>query len=182
MTHEVLIAGFGGQGIMAMGTLLAYAGMLEEKNVSWLPSYGPEMRGGTAYCMVVISGEPVTSPLVTEPTAVIVMNNPSLEKFESWVRPGGLLVLNTSLVDLAPERSDIRIIRVPCNEIAEGLGSGKVANMVALGAYIRADSPVKTASVLQSLRMALPERHHRMIPMNEKALVMVAEQAEPSLT
>jgi len=182
MTHEVLIAGFGGQGIMAMGTLLAYAGMLEGKNVSWLPSYGPEMRGGTAYCMVVVSDEPVTSPLVTEPTAVIVMNNPSLEKFESWVRPGGLLVINTSLVDLEPGRSDIRVVRVPCNEIAEGLGSGKVANMVALGAYLRADSPVKASSISQSLRKALPERHHAMIPMNEEALAIGAEQAGSGLT
>ncbi len=171
MMHEVLIAGFGGQGIMAMGTLLAYAGMLEGKSVSWLPSYGPEMRGGTANCMVVVSDEPVTSPLVTEPTALIVMNKPSLVRFEPWLRAQGVLVVNTSLVDQEPCRHDIRIIKVPCNEVAEEIGSGRVANMVALGAYLNADSPVRADSLLRSLEKSLPERHHHLIPLNEAALL-----------
>lgn len=170
MVHEVLMAGFGGQGVMSMGSLLAYAGMLEGKQVSWLPSYGPEMRGGTANCHVVISDEPVASPLVTEPTAAILLNRPSLDRFEKTVRPGGLLIYNSSLVDRVPERTDIRVVAIPANQVAEELGSARVANMVCLGAFRALTEAVSFSSLMDSLRKALPVHRHDLIPVNEAAL------------
>ncbi|MEW6242766.1 MAG: 2-oxoacid:acceptor oxidoreductase family protein [Bacillota bacterium] len=170
MTHQVIMAGFGGQGVMLMGTLLAYAGMLEGKFVSWIPSYGPEMRGGTANCMVVVSDVEVASPVVTEPNCVIVMNRPSLDKFERVLVPGGLLIINSSLISKEAERKDIRVLRVPCNDEATAVGSAKVANMVALGAYLAATGAVSIESVEKSLKKALPERRHDLIPMNMEAL------------
>jgi 2-oxoglutarate ferredoxin oxidoreductase subunit gamma len=170
MTHEILMAGFGGQGIMFMGTLLAHAGMMEDKEVTWMPSYGPEMRGGTANCSVVISHEPVASPLVSEPTALIVMNRPSLERFEGTLRPGGLLVVNTSLVDRRPERQDVRLLEVPANEMADRLGSLRVANMVVLGAFVQASRVVTLHSIKQALPEVLPQHRHGLIAVNVKAL------------
>lgn len=170
MVHEVLMAGFGGQGVMSMGSLLAYAGMLEGKQVSWLPSYGPEMRGGTANCHVVISDEPVASPLVTEPTAAILLNRPSLDRFEKTVRPGGLLIYNSSLVDRVPERTDIRVVAIPANQVAEELGSARVANMVCLGAFRALTEAVSFSALMDSLRKALPVHRHDLIPVNEAAL------------
>lgn len=170
MMEEILIAGFGGQGVMVMGTLLTYAGMLEGKKVSWLPSYGPEMRGGTANCSVVIADAAVGSPVVTEPTSLIVMNRPSLEKFESWVKPGGLLLYNSSLIDLTPSRKDLRIVAVPANAVADELGNSRVANMVALGAYLGATSVVRLESVVESLKKVIPPRRHDLIPLNRAAL------------
>ena len=170
ITHEILMAGFGGQGIMSMGMLLAYAGMLEGRQVSWLPSYGPEMRGGTANCQVVISDEPVACPLVTEPTVAILMNRPSLDKFENAVRPGRLLIYNSSLIDRQPVRSDLTVVPVPANRIAEELGSARVANMVCLGVLLAATGMVSLGSVLESLRKALPVHRHDLVPLNELAL------------
>ena len=170
MVHEVLMAGFGGQGVMAMGSLLAYAGMLEGKQVSWLPSYGPEMRGGTANCHVVISDDPVACPLVTEPTAAILLNRPSLDRFENAVRPGGILIYNSSLIDRAPARTDIRVVPIPANQVAEELGSGRVANMVCLGAFLALTRAVSPAAVSESLRKAFPPHRHDLIPVNEAAL------------
>lgn len=170
MNQEVVMAGFGGQGVMLIGELLAYAGMLEGKKVSWMPSYGPEMRGGTANCSVVVTGEDLTSPVVTEPTSVIIMNKPSLDKFEPTLRPDGVIVVNTSLVDRKVSRADLRIVEVPCNDIAKELGSERVANMVALGALIGATRCVEKKSVMEGLRHILPERHHRLLPLNEQAL------------
>ena len=177
MTHEVIIAGFGGQGVMAMGQLLAYAGMLEGKKVSWMPSYGPEMRGGTANCSVIVSDEPVASPLVTEPTALIVMNRPSLEKFESWVRPGGLLIVNSSMVHVQPKRTDLNILSIPINDMAFELGSDKVGNMIALGAFLEVTGAVKMESVVESLKKALPPHRHSLIPLNVDALTKGREAA-----
>lgn len=134
MTHEIILAGFGGQGVMVMGQLLAYAGMLEGSYVSWIPSYGPEMRGGTANCSVIISEEPVGSPIVGEATAVVAMNLPSFEKFESSLSPGGVMLINSSLIDRESKRDDIRVYKVPANDIANDLGNARMANMVALGA------------------------------------------------
>lgn len=177
MLHEVLMAGFGGQGVMAMGSLLAYAAMLEGRHVSWLPSYGPEMRGGTANCHVVISDEPVACPLVTEPTAAIVLNRPSLDRFEKSVRPGGILIYNSSLIDRAPTRTDVRVVAVPANRIAEELGSARVANMVCLGTFLALTGAVSASSVSQSLRKALPVHRHDLIPLNEAALERGAQLA-----
>lgn len=170
MLEELIISGFGGQGVMVMGQLLSYSGLLEGKNVSWIPSYGPEMRGGTANCSVVISTDPIASPIVSEPLSVIVMNKPSLDKFEPALRPGGVLVYNSSLIDRMPTRSDVRVIAVPANDIAVELGSDRVANMCALGAYLGATRVVSMDSVAKSLKEVLPARRHDLIPLNIKAL------------
>lgn len=170
MLEQNIFAGFGGQGVLLMGQLLAYAGMLEDKEVSWLPSYGPEMRGGTANCSVVISDEPVASPVVTKASTVVAMNRPSLDKFEDAVLPGGMLFINSSIIDKKPTRTDIKVYYVPCNEIAEELGNGRVANMVMLGAYIALTKCVDIESVLDALLHKLGEKKAHLIPMNRDAL------------
>jgi len=136
MQHEVMFCGFGGQGIMLIGQMLAYAGMNEGKNVVWLPSYGPEMRGGTAYCTVVVSDREIGSPIIDRPACIAVLNRPSLEKFDARVRPGGLIIINTSLIDIDSQRDDLTRLHVPANQIAMEGGTGKAANMVVLGAYV----------------------------------------------
>lgn len=175
MVEELIIAGFGGQGVMVMGQLLSYAGLHEGKNVSWIPSYGPEMRGGTANCSVVISTEQIGSPIVTEPMTAIVMNRPSLDRFEQAVRPGGTLIYNSSLVDRAPKRTDIRVIAVPAVGMAQELGSDRVANMCVLGAYLAATNVVAPESVAECLKKVLPERRHGLIPLNVEALTRGAQ-------
>ncbi len=170
MTHEIILAGFGGQGVMLMGQMLAYAGMTEGKNVSWLPSYGPEMRGGTANCTVVVSDKPVGSPLITRPGILVAMNLPSLDKFEDNVKPGGLLVYNSSLISRPPKRDDIEVLAVPANEIANELGNDRIANMVVLGALLGKKPIVENESILAALRYALPAHRHNLLPLNEQAL------------
>ncbi len=178
MTHKVIMAGFGGQGVMLMGQLLAYSAMLEDKHVSWLPSYGPEMRGGTANCMVIVSEQPVASPLVTSATALIAMNLPSLIKFQDSVKPGGLIIYNSSLIDEKPNRDDVTVLAVPCNDLAKEIGNPRVANIVALGALVQLSKVCQLNSVLESLKKALPERHHHLLPLNEKALDKGASLAD----
>ena len=178
MLEQNIFAGFGGQGVLLMGQLLAYAGMLEDKEVSWLPSYGPEMRGGTANCAVVISDEPVASPVVTKATSVIAMNRPSLDKFEDAVQEGGMIFINSSIIDKKSERSDISAYYVPCNEIAEELGNPRVANMVMLGAYIEKTKCVDIENVLQALLYKLGEKKAHLIPMNREALLKGAESVK----
>jgi len=136
MQNDVIMAGFGGQGILLIGKMLAYTGMQEGLEVSWMPSYGPEMRGGTANCTVVISDRPVGSPVIQSPRAVVAMNLPSLDKFEPMVRKDGLLLINTSLIDRGSNRDDIRVLLVPANDIAMELKNPRGGNMVALGAYV----------------------------------------------
>ena len=152
MQSEVIMAGFGGQGILLIGKMLAYAGMHEGKEVSWLPSYGPEMRGGTCNCTVVVSDKPVGSPVIRSPRAVLAMNLPSLEKFEKDIRPGGLLLINSSLINRSSERGDLTVIEVPANEIATELGNPRGANMVALGAYLGATDAVSVDEVITVIR------------------------------
>ena len=171
MLEQNLFAGFGGQGVLLMGQLLAYAGMLEDKNVSWLPAYGPEMRGGTANCSVNISDEPIGSPVVSKATTVVAMNRPSLDKFESSVQPGGNLFVNSSIIEGKITRSDINAYYVPCNELAEELGNGKVANMVMLGAYIAKTKCVDIENVLEALRYKLGAKKEHLIPVNREALL-----------
>lgn len=168
--HEIIIAGFGGQGVLTAGQILAYAGMSEGKQVSWFPSYGPEQRGGTANCSVVVSPKPVSSPVVQRPTSCIVMNQPSLDKFESWVRPGGVLVVNTSLVSRPVGRSDIQVVPVAATDEAIALGNPKVANMVALGALLGATGAVEAGSLEKALRKVLGPGKERLVPLNMKAL------------
>ena len=150
MSEKIIIAGFGGQGVMAMGQLLTYSGMIEDKQVSWYPSYGPEMRGGTANCNVTISDEVVGSPVVIEATTALVLNGPSLDKFEGNVIPNGKLFINSSLITKKATRDDIDVYYVPANEIANELGNNRVANMVMLGAFLEAAKPVKVESVYEA--------------------------------
>lgn len=168
--EQVLIAGFGGQGILSTGMLLAHAGMLEDKQVAWIPSYGPEMRGGTANCGITLADEEISSPLVTEPTTLIVMNRPSLEKFENEVVPGGRILINSSLVDCDVKRQDVLVMKIPANEMAEEIGNPRVANNIILGALIRLTNVVTIDSVVESLKAVLPPRRHNMIPANREAL------------
>jgi 2-oxoglutarate ferredoxin oxidoreductase subunit gamma len=170
MLEEIIIAGFGGQGVMSMGQLVAYAGMLEGKGVSWLTSYGPEQRGGTANCAVVVSDEQVGSPLVTRPTTAIVLNNPSFDKFESHVKPGGLLIVNTSLVARKSNRTDITIMEVDATAMANELGNSRIANMILLGAFLEHSKVVSVDSVIESLKKVLGPSKHHLIDVNKRAL------------
>ncbi len=169
MQRDVIMAGFGGQGILLIGKILAYAGMHEGKQVSWLPSYGPEMRGGTCNCTVVVSDKPVGSPVIRSPRAVLAMNLPSLEKFEPDVRPGGLLLINSSLIDRGSERDDLTVIEVPANEVAADLGNPRGANMVALGAYLGATDAVSLDEVIEVVRETFAARP-AVIDVNIEAL------------
>ena len=170
MQTEILIAGFGGQGVLFAGQLLAYAAMDEGKQVTWIPSYGPEMRGGTANCTVVIADEEIGSPMVRHPQAVIAMNRPSLDKYEYVIQAGGLLVVNASMVDRPVERSDVRSVIVPGNEIAEALGDRRMTNMVLLGGLL-ANLPILSLDALQrALHAHLPVRHQRLLPLNVQAM------------
>lgn len=169
-SDRLIIAGFGGQGVMSLGQLLAHAGMLEGKNVSWLPSYGPEMRGGTSNCNVIVSNAPVASPIVTRASALIALNMPSLDRFESAVEPGGILLLNSSLINRRVEREDIRVYYIPASEIAEELGNIRVANSVLLGAYIEARGNVKRESVIMALKEVMGPSKQDLVPINERAM------------
>ncbi|WP_084572329.1 2-oxoacid:acceptor oxidoreductase family protein [Clostridium drakei] len=136
-SQQIIFAGFGGQGILSMGKFLAYAGMDANLNVSWLPSYGPEMRGGTANCSVILTDEAIGSPIVTKADTIVVMNRPSLEKFEDIVEPNGVIIMDSDLVDIAPKRKDVKVISIPAQTIAEEIGSKKIANMILLGALVK---------------------------------------------
>ena len=170
--QEIVIAGFGGQGILSAGRLLAYAGMLENKNVSWLPSYGPEMRGGTAYCHIIISDEPVGSPILNSATTLIVMNSPSLEKFESMVVPGGLIITDNTLVDKHPKRKDVDIYEIPATKTASDMGNLTYANIILLGKLIAKTNIISKENFEEALKKVLPEKRHYMIPEEMKALEM----------
>lgn len=170
MTRKIVMAGFGGQGVMAMGQLISYAGMLEGKHVSWYPSYGPEMRGGAANCSVVVSETEVGSPIIAVADDVIVMNEPSLELFESHVRPGGNLLINSSLVTSEPTRTDINVYKIPVNDIAIDIGNARVANMVMLGAYLKATELVEVPSVIKAFTKVYGDKKKKLIPTNEKAI------------
>ena len=172
MYNDVIMAGFGGQGIMLIGNLLAYAAILEDKNVTFLPSYGVEMRGGTANCSVVIDEREVGSPIVGRPMSLIIMNRPSLVKFEPRMKSGGVVILNKTLV--APEiseRDDIDLVALDLNALSEEAASNtRLANMVALGAYVQKSGVVALASVSAALKDALNPKYHKMIPANQKAI------------
>ncbi len=170
MLDEVIIAGFGGQGVLLMGRLIAYAGMLEGKKVAWMPSYGPEMRGGTANCTVIVSSDEVASPVVPNPITLIAMNKPSLDKFEPEVEKGGTIILNESLISQNVKRNDVQVFKVPANEIANELGNLRVANMVALGAYVAARKTVKIETILRALEETLGKKSEKIVELNKKAI------------
>jgi len=175
MQTEIIIAGFGGQGVLFAGQLLSYAAMDAGKEVTWIPSYGPEMRGGTANCTVVISDEEIGSPLVRHPQAVIAMNLPSLDKYEPLVKSGGVLIVNASMVNRQPTRTDVHWVMVPGNEIAEELGDRRMTNMVMLGALLANLPILPLEALIQTLEAHLPARHHRLLPLNIEALKRGAE-------
>lgn len=170
MKKEIIISGFGGQGVMAIGKNLVEAGMAEGLEVTWAPSYGPEMRGGTANCHVVLSTKPVGSPLFTYPTELIAMNAPSLEKFVPMVKSGGLVFVNSSVVKDRVERPDLKVEYVPCAEIAYEIGNPKVGNMVMLGAYIGATGALKPETVRAMIKHMFTGPKAKLVPLNMKAL------------
>lgn len=174
---EIILAGFGGQGVMSMGQMLAYAGMIEEKQVSWIPSYGPEMRGGTANCAVVVTNDEIGSPVVTEPDVVVAMNLPSMDKFESKLKVGGLLIYNSSLIEREGGRGDITVIAVPANEIANELGNSRIANMVIMGTLLTKTNVVSFESIKAALREVLPSHRHDLLQVNEQAMERGSEYA-----
>ena len=169
--EKIIFAGFGGQGVMLMGQLITYAGMFEEKEVSWLPSYGPEMRGGTANCNVIVSSKPVASPVISNnATTACIMNLPSLDKFESEVIAGGLLLINSSMIEKKSSRDDVKVYYIPANEVANELGNAKAANMVMLGAYLELTKVVEPKSVIKALTKIFGTAKAHLIPLNEEAL------------
>lgn len=171
MRHDVFIAGFGGQGVLLAGNLLSYAAILEGKNVSFFPAYGVEKRGGAAMCTIVIAEGEVGSPVVGNPSVSVILNQSSLEKYGAKVRPGGICIINSSLVDTSRfERDDIETILIPMNEIAMDLGDARMVNMVAVGAYAAETGAVGLASLEEALKDALPERNHRFVPANVQAI------------
>jgi 2-oxoglutarate ferredoxin oxidoreductase subunit gamma len=175
MTEEILIAGFGGQGVLSMGMTLAYAGMVEEKEVVWMPSYGPEMRGGTANCTVVISDEPVSSPIINSFDSVIILNQPSMDKFESSAKSNGRILFEANNILHPPKREDIDTYSIPALSESVKFENKKIMNMIILGAYLATNPIIKIESILEALKKVLPERHHHMIPLNEKALTRGGE-------
>ncbi len=170
MQKEVIISGFGGQGVLFAGQLLTYAAMEQGLEVTWFPSYGPEMRGGTANCTVVIADEEIGSPLVRNPTAAIVMNRPSLDKYEPLIRPSGVLVVNTSMVDREPTRTDIKIVMVPGNEIAERLGDRRMTNMVLIGSLLANLDLLPKEALVKALQEHLPARRQNLVSANIQAI------------
>ena len=170
MKKEFIFAGFGGQGMLLIGKFLAMACMLDGKHVSWLPSYGPEMRGGTANCSVIVSDVPVASPLVDKADVVVAMNRPSLDKFESHVKPGGTLVINSSLIDRKAERDDIDVVYCDATRIAEEVGNPKGANVAILGALLQKAPVVDDEKMSEAIRIELGERKAKFLPGNMAAL------------
>jgi 2-oxoglutarate ferredoxin oxidoreductase subunit gamma len=183
MTHEILFAGFGGQGVLSMGMTLAYAAMVENKEVSWMPSYGPEMRGGTANCIVIVSDKKISSPIVTKFDAVIALNQPSVDKFEKAVKPNGMLLYDSGNIIIPPTRTDMTVVPVAAEFQASKLGNLKAKNMVMLGAFLSVCQVVNVQSVVTALTQVLPERYHHLLGVNKQALLsgeqMVIDAATP---
>lgn len=170
MTQEIIIAGFGGQGVLSMGKILAYSGLMEEKEVTWMPAYGPEQRGGTANVTVIVSDEKISSPILSSYDTAIILNQPSLEKFESKIKPGGILIYDGYGIINPPTRPDIQIYRIDAMDAANEIGNPKAFNMIVLGGLLKLRPMVTIESVVKGLKKTLPERHHHLIPMNEAAI------------
>ncbi len=170
MTEEIIIAGFGGQGVLSMGKILAYSGIMQDQEVSWMPSYGPEMRGGTANVTVILSDERISSPIINKFDTAIILNQQSMDKFEDSVKPGGIIVYDGNGITRHPERKDISIYRVDAAEEAVNMESARIFNMIVLGGYLKVKPVVKLENIIKGLKESLPERHHALIPLNEKAV------------
>ncbi len=172
MTEEILIAGFGGQGVLSMGKILAYSGVMGNKEVSWMPSYGPEMRGGTANVTVIISDERISSPILSSFDTAIILNQQSMDKFENSVKPGGLLIYDPNGITRHPTRKDINVYSVEATDEAGKMGLNKVFNMIVLGGFLKIKPVVNGEFIHKGLEKSLPVRHHNLIPENEKAIEM----------
>lgn len=170
MTEELIIAGFGGQGVLSMGKILAYSGIMQNQEVSWMPSYGPEMRGGTANVTVIVSDERISSPILTIFDSAIILNQQSMDKFEKSVRPGGVLLYDPNGIIRHPSRKDINIYQVEAASLASEMGNPKIFNMIVFGAYLKIKPIVKMENVILGLKKSLPERYHKLIPLNEDAI------------
>ena len=170
MTHQILIAGFGGQGVLFAGKFLAYKGMVEDKNISWLPSYGPEMRGGTANCSVVLSDMPVGSPIITTPDVLVAMNLPSLQKFVDSVVPGGKIFVDSTLIDVKVERTDVEVFYIPATQMAKDAGFSTLANMILMGKVIKETGAVRFDNNLETLKSFIPAKKEKLIDINCQAL------------
>lgn len=170
MREEIIISGFGGQGVLSMGKILAYAGIMEGKEVSWMPAYGPEQRGGTANVTVILGDTPIASPIVDRFDTAVVLNQPSLERFEPLVKPGGCIIYDSYAIYEQPMRTDVEVYRTDAMEEAATMGNGKLFNMLVLGGLLRARGLASVEDVVRGLHKALPPRHHNLIPANEAAI------------
>ena len=171
MKEEILIAGFGGQGVLSMGKILAYAGLMDNLEVTWMPSYGPEQRGGTANVTVILSDTAISSPVLDTYDTVVALNQQSLDKFESKVKPGGILIYDPSGIHHLPTRTDIKVVPVDAMQASIELNNSKTYNMILLGALLKLRPIVEIDAVLRGLKKTLPERHHHLLPLNEQALL-----------
>ncbi|MDD2512800.1 MAG: 2-oxoacid:acceptor oxidoreductase family protein [Proteiniphilum sp.] len=178
MLQEIVISGFGGQGVLSMGKILAYSGIMENKEVSWFPAYGPEQRGGTANVTVIISDRPISSPVVNRFDIAIVLNKPSLDKFENRVKPGGVLIYDGYAIDRKVQRKDIDVYRINAMDESMKMDNAKVFNMIILGGLLRISPMVELENVMKGLKESLPERHHKLLPMNEQAILRGMEIVE----
>jgi len=178
MKEEIIIAGFGGQGVLSMGKILAYSGIMQDQEVTWMPSYGPEMRGGTANVTVVISDKRISSPIVNAYDTAIILNQQSLDKFEPLVKAGGLIIYDPNGITRHPVRKDITIYSIEAVEEAAKLGNAKAYNMIVLGAFLKLKPIVQMDNVIKGLKKSIPERHHHLIPMNEHAIEVGMEAAK----
>jgi 2-oxoglutarate ferredoxin oxidoreductase subunit gamma len=170
MTEEIIIAGFGGQGVLSMGKIMAYSGVMQDMEVSWMPSYGPEMRGGTANVIVILSSERISSPIIKHFDTAIILNQQSMDKFEESIKPGGVLIYDGNGITRYPQRKDISIYRVDAAEEASKMNSSKTFNMIVLGGFLKVKPILKFENVIKGLKKSLPERYHKLIPENERSL------------
>jgi len=170
MLEELIVAGFGGQGVLSLGMTLAYAGMVEEKEISWMPSYGPEMRGGTANCITILSDKKISSPIISTFDSAIILNQPSMDKFAPRLKSGGLLLYESGNIFKPSTRSDIEIIGITATTEAISMKNAKIMNMIMLGAYLQLKPVVKNESILEALKKVLPEKYHHLLAINQQAL------------
>ncbi len=185
MLEEIIVAGFGGQGVLSLGMTLAYAGMVEEKEISWMPSYGPEMRGGTANCITILSDHKISSPIISMFDTAIILNQPSMDKFADKVKPGGILLYESGNIFKPSLRTDIEVIGIPASIEALHMNNAKVMNMIILGAYLGLKPVVKNESIVAALEKVLPEKYHHLLPINLQALergeLLVQQMHHPSV-
>ncbi len=179
MTEEIIIAGFGGQGVLSMGKILAYSGIMQDQEVSWMPSYGPEMRGGTANVTVILSDDRISSPYLQIFDTAIILNQQSMDKFEETVKPGGVLLYDPNGISHHPTRTDINIFQVEGTKLASEMGNKKIFNMVVLGAFLKVKPIVKLDNVISGLKKSLSERYHHLIPLNKEAITMGMNSVTP---